>query len=204
MTSRLDERGPHPVAPHRDAVRDGNGVELHRRATGGPDTCLYLFCEPAQVEVAGTDLDPRVGDPDDRPSQRLVVKPDRLEHGARGSSVRAIGDGGASLFAWHRGHGDSGLPLQSNNKRAIILLRMMAPGLESRRCRLHHPLSPGTTLPVMVGNGHDHDADSVTQMNERGFQHDFVQTLSQIYSTYDIIMDTTGPSPRSLAVVSHS
>ncbi len=29
-------------------------------------------------------------------------------------------------------------------------------------------------------------------MSEHGFQHDLVQTLSQIYNTYDIITDTTG------------
>src|SRR5690606_31659803 len=51
--------------------------------------------ELAQVVVAGADLDPGVGDPDDRLAQRLVVEADRLEHGAGGGAMRAFDDGGA-------------------------------------------------------------------------------------------------------------
>ena len=86
------ERGAHALGAHRDAVRDGDGVELHRRAAGGAHAVLDPLGEPAQVEVAGHRLGPGVGDADDRPLQRVVVEADSLQVRARLGSVRAVED----------------------------------------------------------------------------------------------------------------
>src|ERR1043166_5429389 len=43
------ERRAHPLAAHRDAVGDRDGVELHRRAAGGADAALDVRGELAQV-----------------------------------------------------------------------------------------------------------------------------------------------------------
>ena len=85
-----DQRGAHALGAHRDPVRHGHGVELHRRAAGGPHALLDPLRQAAQVEVAGHDLGPRVGDADDRPRQRLVVVADALQVRARGGPVRAL------------------------------------------------------------------------------------------------------------------
>src|SRR6266850_665020 len=69
------ERGLHPFRPHRDAVRDGNRVELHRRAAGGPNTLLHLLGQPSLVQVAGHRLDPGGRDADQRLGEVLVREP---------------------------------------------------------------------------------------------------------------------------------
>ena len=49
----------------------------------------------AEVEIAGADLDPGVGDADDGAAQLVVVEADSLEHGAGGRAAGAVGDGAA-------------------------------------------------------------------------------------------------------------
>ena len=95
ITSRLTERGLHPLGAHRDAVGDRDGVELHRRAAGGADAVLHLLGEAPQVEVAGHRLGPGVRDADDRLGERLVVEADPVQVGARGGPVGALEDGAA-------------------------------------------------------------------------------------------------------------
>ncbi len=65
MTSRRDERGLHAFGAHGDAVGDGDGVELHGRAAGLADALLDGLGDLAEMEVAGADLGPGVGDADD-------------------------------------------------------------------------------------------------------------------------------------------
>src|SRR5439155_16786472 len=67
------------------------GVELHRRAAGGADAVLDVHGELAQMEIARTDLDPRVGDADERLLQIGVREADRFEHRARGRAARTGG-----------------------------------------------------------------------------------------------------------------
>ena len=84
-----DERHPHPLGAHGDAVGHRDGVELHRRRPGGAHAFLDRGRETAEVQVAGTDLDPGVGDPDEGLPQVVVGEPDRLEHGPGGGAVAA-------------------------------------------------------------------------------------------------------------------
>ena len=60
------QRGAHPLRAHGDAVRDGDGVELHRRAARLTDAVFHVHRQIAEVKVAGTDLDPRVRHADER------------------------------------------------------------------------------------------------------------------------------------------
>ena len=87
-----DQRGLHPLGAHRDAVGDGDGVELHRRPARGADALFDVLGEAAEVEVAGHRLGPGVGDPDRRPAEGVVVEPDALHVGARVGAVGAVED----------------------------------------------------------------------------------------------------------------
>ena len=53
ITSRLIERGLHPLRAHRDAVRDRDGVELHRRAARRAHALLDLLGQAAQWKLQG-------------------------------------------------------------------------------------------------------------------------------------------------------
>ena len=99
-----DQRSLHPLGAHGDAVAHGDGVELHRRATRGPDALLDLHGQVPQVEVARHRLDPGVGDADDRLGQIFVAEADRFEHRAGRRPVPSVGDGCACVFEWIR-HG---------------------------------------------------------------------------------------------------
>src|SRR6185312_7699723 len=88
-----DERRFHAFGAHGDAVRDRDGVELHRRAAGFTDASFHVVRERAQVEIARHGLNPRVGDTDDGLLQILVGVTDSLEHGARRGAIRALRDG---------------------------------------------------------------------------------------------------------------
>ena len=59
------------------------------------DGLVVLVGEMAEVEVAGPDFNPGVGDADDGAAQLVVVEADRLEHGAGGRAAGAVGDGAA-------------------------------------------------------------------------------------------------------------
>ena len=88
-----DERGLHALGAHRHAVADGDRVELHRGAAGGPDAGLDVLRQPALVEVARHRLDPGRADPDDGLGEVLVGEADGLEHRPRAGPVGSVGDG---------------------------------------------------------------------------------------------------------------
>ena len=77
-----DQRRLHALGAHGDAVADGDGVELHRRAAGCANALLDLGRQIAQFEIARHGLDPGVGDADDG-LQVVVGEADGLEHGSR-------------------------------------------------------------------------------------------------------------------------
>ena len=93
-----DERGAHPFRAHGDAVGHRDGVELHRRAPGVPHPGLDVFGQAAQVEVARPDLNPRIGDADERLAQVFVGEAHRLEHRPGGGAARAVGEAGAAVL----------------------------------------------------------------------------------------------------------
>ena len=88
-----DQRGLHAFGAHGDAIADGDGVELHRRAAGCANAFLYLDGQLAQVVVARHGFDPGVGDSDDGLGKVGIGEPDAFQHGARGRAVTALGDG---------------------------------------------------------------------------------------------------------------
>ena len=87
-----DQRGAHAGRAHRDAVRDGDRVELDRRAAGRADALLDVHGELALVQVARHRLDPRRRDADERLREILVGEADALQHRARRRAVDAVGE----------------------------------------------------------------------------------------------------------------
>ena len=92
-----DQRGLHAFGAHGDAVGDGDGVELHGRAAGLANAFLDGFGDLAQMEVAGADLGPGVGDADDGLVQVVFGEADGAEVGACGGARGAFGEDGRSL-----------------------------------------------------------------------------------------------------------
>ena len=88
----------HAERSHRDAVRDRDGVELQRCAAGRQNALADVHGQLAEVVVAGTDLDPGVGDPDERLAEVAVGQPVGFQHGAGGRAVRALHEGGAAML----------------------------------------------------------------------------------------------------------
>ena len=89
MTSRLtsDIRMPSvPMVMPSDTETVLNSIGV---AAGSADAVLHRHREAAQVQVARTDFDPGVGDPDEGLAQVVVREPDRLEHGAGGGTMAA-------------------------------------------------------------------------------------------------------------------
>ena len=84
-----DERRAHALGAHRDAVGNRDGVELHRRAAGRADAGFDVLGQRAQVQIARADLDPGVGDADERLLQIRVGEAGAFEHRARGRAARA-------------------------------------------------------------------------------------------------------------------
>jgi hypothetical protein len=70
------QRGLHSFRAHGDAIADGDGVELHRRAAGFANAARDVHRQFAQMEVAGHGADPRIGDSDNGLFQILVSKSD--------------------------------------------------------------------------------------------------------------------------------
>ena len=84
------ERGFHALGAHRYTIGDGDGVEFHRRATGGADPRLHFFGEPAVIEIAGHGFDPAVPDTDERLGQVLAGEADGVQHRPRRRTVVAL------------------------------------------------------------------------------------------------------------------
>ena len=87
-----DERRAHALGSHRDAVGDGDRVELHRRPAGVADAPLDVLGERALVQVARHRLDPARRDADERPREVLVGEAGALQHRARAGAVGAVGE----------------------------------------------------------------------------------------------------------------
>jgi hypothetical protein len=97
MTSRETSEARSPRA-HRDAVGDGDRVELERRATCFADAGLHAQRERPLVEVARHRLDPVRRDADERTREVGVGEPDCLQHCAGGRSVWTVGERGAAAL----------------------------------------------------------------------------------------------------------
>src|ERR671911_1256075 len=91
------ERGLHPLRPHGYAVRDGDGIQLHRRAAGLPDAIFDLLRQVTMVEVARHSLDPGVGNAHYGLAQVLVGEAHPFQKGPGGRTVAAFEDGAAPV-----------------------------------------------------------------------------------------------------------
>ena len=87
-----DERIFHAFAAHRDAVRDGDGVEDDRLAAGVVGARLGFQRELVDVHVARGDPAPGRGDADERLLEILRFETDGVEHRAGGCAFGAIQD----------------------------------------------------------------------------------------------------------------
>ena len=92
MTSREMSEAFMPCGAHGDAVGDGDGVELHGGAAGVADALLDGFGDLAEMEVAGADLGPGVGDADDGLVQVFFGEAYAAEVGAGGGAGWAFGE----------------------------------------------------------------------------------------------------------------
>src|SRR5439155_1073068 len=97
-----DERGLHALGAHRDAVRDGDRIELDRGPAGRPDPLLHLLGHLPMVPVARGDLDPAVRHADQRPLEVVVGEADGLEERAGRGAIGAIEDGPALVAGVER------------------------------------------------------------------------------------------------------
>ncbi len=102
-----DQRGLHALRSHGDAVGDGDGVELHRRAAGCANAFLDCRSDIAQMEVAGADLRPGICDSYDRLVQVFLREADAAQVGACRCAVRAFGERDAVLLGIARSVGRS-------------------------------------------------------------------------------------------------
>ncbi len=93
-----NERRLHALRAHRDAVRDRDRVELHRRSAGVTHALLHPLGQVAQVVVARHRLDPCIGDADDRLRQFLIAESDRVVVRTRRRAVSTFGDDVAAVF----------------------------------------------------------------------------------------------------------
>ena len=89
------QRRLHALAAHGDPVGNRHRVEFHGRAAGFADAFLHVFGQIAEVVGAGADLDPGIGDPDDRTGKVRVGEPRSLEHGPGRGPRGSVGDGPA-------------------------------------------------------------------------------------------------------------
>ena len=74
-----DQRSLHALGAHRDPVGDGDGVDLHRGATGLADALHDILRELAVREIAGHRADPGVRDHHQRSPQVVGHEADRVQ-----------------------------------------------------------------------------------------------------------------------------
>jgi hypothetical protein len=119
----------HTLGPHADAVRNRDGTESHRLATGFGSPARRVISQLVNMDVAGSQVTPGRGNADLRLLEIFILEPDSAEHPAARGTVESIDDRGgmgafffiAHGFQWCEGAGQ--LPALKN---AMILLRMEA------------------------------------------------------------------------------
>jgi hypothetical protein len=86
-----DQACLHALGSHGDAVVDGDGIELHGRAAGLANALLDGLGDLTEMEVAGADLGPGVGDADDGLVQVFLAEADAAEVRAGSGAGWAFG-----------------------------------------------------------------------------------------------------------------
>ncbi len=87
------QRVEHAAVAHRDAVVDGDRVELAGHAAGGADRLGDDLADVLEVDVAGHELGVRVGDRDDRLAEVAVGHAGGAPERAGAGGVAADGGG---------------------------------------------------------------------------------------------------------------
>jgi hypothetical protein len=82
--------------PHRDAVGDSDGGELHRVTAGRPHALLRPLRQPVERQVARGHLVPGRGHGDLRLGEVLVGHPDGTQHRPGRRPLHAVGDLGTA------------------------------------------------------------------------------------------------------------
>ena len=85
------QRGLHPLVAHGDAVGDGDGGELARRAAGLVHAPLDRLCLTRERDVAGCGLVPAGGDADQGLVDLRLVEPHRVVVRAVRRATRPLG-----------------------------------------------------------------------------------------------------------------
>src|SRR5215210_3233257 len=97
VTIAANEARLHALRPHRNAVGDGDRVQLHRRAARFPDAVFHLLGQVAVVEVTGHGLDPGVGHTHYGFAEVLLRVAHALEEGSGRCPVAPFEDGAAPV-----------------------------------------------------------------------------------------------------------
>ncbi len=126
-----DQRRFHAFRAHRNAVRNGDRVELDRRPPRGSDPSLHTLRQTAQVEIARHDFNPGVRDTDERTRQVLVREPDGFQHCSRRRSARSLEKVLADQFSMAHYYASRNL-----NPRTAFQLRRISDGGSARRGHL--------------------------------------------------------------------
>ena len=85
------QRGLHALVAHGDAVGDGDGAELARRAAGGGDALLHRLGLAHQRDVAGRGLVPAGRDADEGLMDLLAGEPHGVIVGAMRRALGTLG-----------------------------------------------------------------------------------------------------------------
>ena len=73
-----DQGSAHPLSAHGDAIGDRDGIEFHRCSASRANAGLHRGSEFTQMEVAGADFSPGIGNADDGAAQILIAESDSL------------------------------------------------------------------------------------------------------------------------------
>ena len=91
ITSRRGQRVEHPAVPHRDAVVDGDRVELPRHPAGLAGSAGDEIAHVLEVHVTGHELGVGVRDRDDGLAEVVVAHAGGAPEGAGSGGVAAVG-----------------------------------------------------------------------------------------------------------------
>ena len=92
------QRVEHAVVAHRDAVVDGDGVELLRNPAGRLDLARDELAEVLEVDVARDELREGIGDCDDRLAEVAVLHAGRAPKAAGAGHVASVRGGARAIW----------------------------------------------------------------------------------------------------------
>jgi hypothetical protein len=144
------QRVQHAVVAHRDAVVDGDGVELLGHAADAFDLARDQLARVLQVHVAGHELGERIGDRDDRLVEVAI--------GHAGGAPQRAGAGHVAAVRWRSSNGTRasacGFAIVRGGLEALILLGFHGFRCNRRSCEIGISRPVDTTARRMVFSLH--------------------------------------------------